>query len=335
MLIPITSVAKISKEKTVKIIPNAIAVATIDERHVFSSFISREAAYQLLLSVWQEALPTSDINLTRRSAQLQIFSMPPEKGSANSSNESKLGGDFSVIEKMANATACTLQVVQQKRTSSNSGVSEIDDESSSAISGSEGLARLMQTQKPISAGEPQLNTNSSSSSNSNFNNISKSNCDFLVGRESTFGLDAKCLMDAANKATSTPKFTRPIAKSTSTELSTISFFKLHVPRTIHIAYFGLSLVIILALLAVFLFYRISEIKHTRLATPFSVDDLNEVIFNIFFCFCLKYSNIWTFCRVFRMQICTQRYWNGKKICKRNGCTWLKTFLLIIYSKYLR
>jgi hypothetical protein len=53
LLIPIVSVVKISKEKTAKIIPNAVGVLTADERHVFGSFMSREAAYRLMLSVWR------------------------------------------------------------------------------------------------------------------------------------------------------------------------------------------------------------------------------------------------------------------------------------------
>lgn len=273
LLIPITSVAKISKEKTVKIIPNAIAVATVDERHVFSSFLSREAAYQLMVSVWREALPTSDINLTSASAQLRIG---PGKNSTNSSNsmsESKFSDDFPIFEKMT--ASSTLQVVNQHRSSSHSGVSELDDESSSAISGSEGLVHLIQSQKPILTGEPHLITNSnnsSSSSNSNFNNISKSNCDFLASRESAFGMEVTSL-------TSTPKLARSLNKpiSTTTEQSSlINIYKLQIPRTVHIAYFGLSLVIILALLAGFLFYRISEMKNARLGTSFSIDDLNAV-----------------------------------------------------------
>lgn len=52
MLIPIVTVVKISKEKTAKIFPNAVCVCTADERHVFGSFISREAAFRLMISVW-------------------------------------------------------------------------------------------------------------------------------------------------------------------------------------------------------------------------------------------------------------------------------------------
>ncbi|XP_017871326.1 PREDICTED: uncharacterized protein LOC108619314 isoform X5 [Drosophila arizonae] len=51
VVIPTSSVTKISKEKTVKIIPNAVGVATADERHVFGSFISRESAFRLMCNV--------------------------------------------------------------------------------------------------------------------------------------------------------------------------------------------------------------------------------------------------------------------------------------------
>lgn len=59
LLIPVVSVERISKEKTAKIIPNAIGVATVDERHVFGSFMSRESAYRLMLSVWRPEEETS------------------------------------------------------------------------------------------------------------------------------------------------------------------------------------------------------------------------------------------------------------------------------------
>lgn len=65
---------KISKEKTAKIIPNAVGVAAGDERHVFGSFISREAAYRLMCTVCSQLnngmeilpkpLPLADVELT-------------------------------------------------------------------------------------------------------------------------------------------------------------------------------------------------------------------------------------------------------------------------------
>lgn len=271
---------RVSKEKTVKIIPNAIAVATIDERLVFSSFLSREAAYQLVISVWKEALPTCEIDITSTSAQLRICSR--EKNSANLSDavsESKLSEASSVIGNAPETTTCSLQVVHQHRRQSNSGLSEIDDESSSAISGSEGLTQLLQSQKSILGSESvlnnQLNANITSSSCNSNSNSNHSNCDLLVSRESNSEIDA---INEAKSLTSTPKTSGSIDKLTSTfgDTSSISFFKIRIPRTIHIAYFGLSLVIILALVAAFLFYRISEMRNARFVKTFSIDELASV-----------------------------------------------------------
>ena len=54
LLIPTSSVVQITKEKTAYMFPNAIGVTTLDDRHVFGSFLSRENAFQLMNSVWKK-----------------------------------------------------------------------------------------------------------------------------------------------------------------------------------------------------------------------------------------------------------------------------------------
>ncbi|KAL0109058.1 hypothetical protein PUN28_014274 [Cardiocondyla obscurior] len=56
LLIPTASVLKISKEKTARIIPNAVAITTEDERHVFCSLLSRDSTYKLMKQVWDAAM---------------------------------------------------------------------------------------------------------------------------------------------------------------------------------------------------------------------------------------------------------------------------------------
>lgn len=268
LLIPVTSVVKISKEKTVKIIPNAIAVATDDERHVFSSFLSREAAYQLMISVWKEALPMCDIDITASAAQLVISNVSCEKYKTNS-NDVISNLKTSPNETNALPISNTLQVHQRKRTS-NSGVSELEDESSSAISGNESLTQLLQSGHLICS--KQVN-NDASSSNSN-----PSKCDLSANRDSnsesdtlrTFVGDAKPIISASTNISSIDEI-----KSTLNEKPTESIFPLKIPRTIHIAYFALSLVILLALMAAFLFYRIAELQNTRFK-PVAIDELYKV-----------------------------------------------------------
>ena len=54
LLIPMADVRKITKEKTAKFFPNAIAISTATEKHLFSSLMSRDVAYRLGLSVWKK-----------------------------------------------------------------------------------------------------------------------------------------------------------------------------------------------------------------------------------------------------------------------------------------
>lgn len=87
------SVVKISKEKTAKIIPNAVGVATADERHVFGSFMSREAAYQLMLSVWRPVAPVEPATelvpkLPPTDVEISEYSIEEDSSSAISGNES-------------------------------------------------------------------------------------------------------------------------------------------------------------------------------------------------------------------------------------------------------
>ncbi|XP_012339979.1 GRAM domain-containing protein 2B isoform X2 [Apis florea] len=55
LLIPTISVLKISKEKTARIIPNAVAITTEEERHVFCSLLSRDSTFKLMKQVWDAA----------------------------------------------------------------------------------------------------------------------------------------------------------------------------------------------------------------------------------------------------------------------------------------
>lgn len=270
LLIPIKSVVKISKEKTVKIIPNAIAVATIDERHVFSSFLSREAAYQLMLSVWKEALPNSDIDEMATSALLRSTD-------ANSSSDAPVKVAESKSKAVPIPIKHTLQVVHQRIRPNGCGdldVSELDDDSSSAISGNESLTQLLQSKNllvtDLVATNEQSPNNSSNSSN-------LSNCDLIATLETNSELDASKRLLDADKLTSTPIATS-LVKPEKDEFSTLTFgfCKLRIPRKIHIAYFGLSLAIILALVAMFLFYRLVEIKSNRMARSFTLAELNGV-----------------------------------------------------------
>lgn len=49
-------VTSITKEKTARVIPNAILVCTDSDKHFLTSFATRDKAYLMLFRVWQNAL---------------------------------------------------------------------------------------------------------------------------------------------------------------------------------------------------------------------------------------------------------------------------------------
>ncbi|CAH1977375.1 unnamed protein product [Acanthoscelides obtectus] len=61
LLIPILTVENITKEKTARIIPNAVGIATSEDKHVFGSLISRDSTLHFMRAVWQKAKNASPV----------------------------------------------------------------------------------------------------------------------------------------------------------------------------------------------------------------------------------------------------------------------------------
>ncbi|GAA6003637.1 hypothetical protein JCM10207_003521 [Rhodosporidiobolus poonsookiae] len=55
--IPWTEIVSIEKRMTAKILPNAIEVRTLHATHTFSSFLSRDASYSLIVACWRHVHP--------------------------------------------------------------------------------------------------------------------------------------------------------------------------------------------------------------------------------------------------------------------------------------
>ncbi|CAH1118831.1 unnamed protein product [Phaedon cochleariae] len=61
LLIPILTVENITKEKTAKIIPNAVGVKTSEDKHIFGSLMSRDSTLLYMKTVWQKAKCASPV----------------------------------------------------------------------------------------------------------------------------------------------------------------------------------------------------------------------------------------------------------------------------------
>ncbi|KAK3733248.1 hypothetical protein QZH41_011093 [Actinostola sp. cb2023] len=51
-----SKIQSITREKTAYVVPNAILISTYNDKHFFSSFLSRESVYKLLIKVWEDDL---------------------------------------------------------------------------------------------------------------------------------------------------------------------------------------------------------------------------------------------------------------------------------------
>lgn len=49
-------VSAVTKEKTARVIPNAVLICTRTEKYFFTSFVARDKTYLMLFRVWQNAL---------------------------------------------------------------------------------------------------------------------------------------------------------------------------------------------------------------------------------------------------------------------------------------
>lgn len=56
MTIPCKDICAITKEKTARVIPNAIQIATEKDKYFFTSFGARDKTFMMLFRIWQNAL---------------------------------------------------------------------------------------------------------------------------------------------------------------------------------------------------------------------------------------------------------------------------------------
>lgn len=106
LVIPITTVTSITREKTAKFFPNAIALQLVDGKHVFGSFISREAAYQLMSSIHGK----NELSLEPAEVSVEEEVEPDEADAAQvqDAEVSSISGDSSSISGSESPTIPTV-----------------------------------------------------------------------------------------------------------------------------------------------------------------------------------------------------------------------------------
>lgn len=236
LLIPVVSVERISKEKVAKIIPNAIGVATADERHVFGSFMSREAAYRLMLSVWRPAetpeTPTPVQEVAPVDVENSECSIGDESSCSASGNESPGVSKDGTIPPLGQPSLLMRQRTQPPMETSTSsgglqgaagGVDAVDHSSRLKANGGE----AQNGGELLSAAEKEA-------------------AHRLAGGESIKQRNVTAVVVRESRVVWLKKRVQQI--------------NLKFPTDIHIVYLGVILAIVLALFSGFLLYRIMDIQ---------------------------------------------------------------------------
>ncbi|XP_071524549.1 uncharacterized protein [Panulirus ornatus] len=93
LLIPVSQVAGIQKERTAKIIPNAVGLQMLDGKtYAFGSLLSRDSTYKLMLHIWKKAQRMADSDSEPPSA-VQVAGEDDGEDSVSGSAESLMEED--------------------------------------------------------------------------------------------------------------------------------------------------------------------------------------------------------------------------------------------------
>ncbi|XP_062138388.1 GRAM domain-containing protein 2B-like isoform X6 [Drosophila sulfurigaster albostrigata] len=255
VVIPTSSVTKISKEKTAKIIPNAVGVATADERHVFGSFISREAAFRLMCTVCTQLATGNEILPKPLPVDVEL----PEEYLLDDDSSCSISGNESPphlrsAAAAAAAAATEQQEMQLRQRNIADRHSDLPGKSTLGVANELDQVTIRSSAPPIvhyeeqtqqtfvaaAAAVPQLSTSALPSN--------------TITATTTAATPVRILTANATATTTTAS-----ASTTSSLRSRLSR-KLPTLTELHVLYLGIMLAIMLALFSVFLLYRILDIE---------------------------------------------------------------------------
>lgn len=251
LLIPVVSVERISKEKTAKIIPNAIGVATADERHVFGSFMSRESAYRLMLSVWRPTDTGDDVPCAAAVKEELMTPCDVDPSSVEDDSSCSVSGNESpTVLKDGSLPPLDQQTsLLMRQRLQPAGQMESSTSSGGVVGGVDNIFDGPQARLRVSVAD------------------SKS----LPGDSKLLNGDRDSVVHRLNGGVALPeeseqrKVSRTLARASDSLGVTwlrqrIERVNLKFPTDIHIVYLGVILAIILALFSGFLLYRIMDIQ---------------------------------------------------------------------------
>ncbi|KAH8399847.1 hypothetical protein KR215_003441 [Drosophila sulfurigaster] len=254
VVIPTSSVTKISKEKTAKIIPNAVGVATADERHVFGSFISREAAFRLMCTVCTQLATGNEILPKPLPVDVEL----PEEYLLDDDSSCSISGNESPphlrsAAAAAAAAATEQQEMQLRQRNISDRHSDLPGKSTLGVANELDQVTIRSSAPPVVHYEEQTQQTFVAAA-------------AAVPQLSTSALPSNTITATTTAATPVRVLTANATATTTASASTTSSLRSRLSRKLptltelHVLYLGIMLAIMLALFSVFLLYRILDIE---------------------------------------------------------------------------
>ncbi|CAG8825150.1 8585_t:CDS:10, partial [Gigaspora margarita] len=149
LVIAFSDIVSIEKKVTAFVIPNAIQISTLHARHFFTSFLSRDTAFELLNVIWKQNHPGFNQNLPFNDSEYTPNKSTEASDASSESSETSEEGEKNSIECYVRDYKIHGRKIPQSKIQLKSGPSFSNDENKChKNSGSEGH-RLKSIKFPI------------------------------------------------------------------------------------------------------------------------------------------------------------------------------------------
>lgn len=93
VVLPFAEIVSIEKRMTAFVIPNAIQIATLHAKHTFTSFLSRDTTYDLIVNIWKLSHPGVPIAAADQADLTDEYSEVEDDDRTEAADGSKASGD--------------------------------------------------------------------------------------------------------------------------------------------------------------------------------------------------------------------------------------------------
>ncbi|SJX63620.1 related to YSP2-protein involved in programmed cell death [Sporisorium reilianum f. sp. reilianum] len=158
LVLPFSEIISIEKRMTAFVIPNAIQIATLQSKHNFTSFLSRDATYDLVVNIWKLSHPGVPIAAADQADLSDEYSEIEEDGdslvTAGAAGGDQKGGDGEQQGKAGGESKPSKRArLKRKLKGTKTGVRDENLAAVAAVAARSGTPLLSQSRSPAPGGK--------------------------------------------------------------------------------------------------------------------------------------------------------------------------------------